>query len=53
MVTSLWKLAKRLELRLLGACEVVLELAISGVKEELAIKRGRNFMEGLREEREI
>ena len=30
-VTSLWKIVKRLRLLLRGACEVVVELAISGV----------------------
>ena len=39
-VTSSWKIVKRLELLLRGACEVVLELAISGVEEKLAIRKG-------------
>ena len=39
-VTSSWKIVKRLGLLLRGACEVVLELAISGVEEKLAIRKG-------------
>jgi hypothetical protein len=39
-VTSSWKIVKRPELLLRGACEVVLELAISGVEEKLAIRKG-------------
>ena len=39
-VTSSWKFVKRPELLLRGACEVVVELAISGVEEKLAIRKG-------------
>ena len=39
-VTSLWKIVKRPGLLLRGTCEVVLELAISGVEEKLAIRKG-------------
>ena len=39
-VTSLWKIMKRPGLLLRGACEVVLGLAISGVEEKLAIRKG-------------
>ena len=39
-VTSSWKIVKRPELLLRGACEVVVELAISGVEEKLAIRKG-------------
>jgi hypothetical protein len=38
-VSSLWKFVKRPELLLRGACEVVLEHAISGVVEKLTIRR--------------
>jgi hypothetical protein len=37
-VSSSWKFVKRPGLLLCGACEVVLELAISGVEEKLAIR---------------
>jgi hypothetical protein len=37
---------KRLGLLLRGACEVVLELAISGVEEKLAIRRSPIFVRG-------
>jgi hypothetical protein len=39
-VTSSWKIVKRPELPLRGSCEVVVELAISGVEEKLTIRRG-------------
>jgi hypothetical protein len=39
-VTSSWKIVKRPGLLLRGACEVVVELAISGVEEKLAIRKG-------------
>ena len=35
-----WKIVKGPGLLLRGACEVVLELAISGVEEKLAIRKG-------------
>ena len=38
-VTSSWKIVKRPGLLLRGACEVVLELAISGVEEKLTIRK--------------
>jgi hypothetical protein len=44
MVSSSWKFVKRPMLLLRGACEVVLELAISGVEEKLNIIRSPNFM---------
>ena len=40
MVTSSWKIVKGPGLLLRGACEVVLELAISGVEERLDIRKG-------------
>jgi hypothetical protein len=46
MVSSLWKCVKRPGLLLCGACEVVLELAISGVEEKLAIRRSLIFVRG-------
>jgi hypothetical protein len=39
-VTSSWKIVKSPELPLRGSCEVVVELAISGVEEKLTIRRG-------------
>jgi hypothetical protein len=39
-VTSLWKIVKRPRLSLRESCEVVVELAISGVEEKLTIRRG-------------
>ena len=39
-VTSSWKIVKRPGLLLRGACEVVVDLAISGVEEKLAIRKG-------------
>jgi hypothetical protein len=39
-VTSLEKIVKRLGLLLRIACEVVVELDISGVEEKLAMRRG-------------
>jgi hypothetical protein len=39
-VTSSWKIVKRLGLPLCRSCEVVVELAISGVEEKLTIRRG-------------
>ena len=45
-VISSWKIVKRPGLLLRGACEVVVELAISGVEEKLAIrKRPLSFVE--------
>ena len=38
-VTSSWKIVKGPGLLLRGACEVDLELAISGVEEKLAIRK--------------
>jgi hypothetical protein len=52
-VTSSWKLLKRHEILLCGSCEGVLELIISGVEENLTIRRGPIFMEGLEEEGEL
>jgi hypothetical protein len=40
------KFVKRCELLLHGACEVVLELAISGVEENLAKRRSPIIMRG-------
>jgi hypothetical protein len=45
-VFSSWKFVKRPRILLHGACEVILELAISGVEEKLAIRRSPIFMKG-------
>ena len=39
-VISSWKIVKGPGLLLRGACEVVVELAISGVEEKLTIRKG-------------
>jgi hypothetical protein len=39
-VTSSWKIMKRPRHPLRGSCEVVVELAISGVEEKLTIRMG-------------
>jgi hypothetical protein len=39
-VTSSWKILKRFGFSLSGICEVVVELAISGVEEKLATMKG-------------
>jgi hypothetical protein len=39
-MTSSWKIVKRPGLPLPRSCEVVVELAISGVEEKLTIRRG-------------
>jgi hypothetical protein len=46
MVSSSWKFVKRHGLLLCGACDVVLELAISGVEEKLAIRKSPIFVRG-------
>jgi hypothetical protein len=46
VVSSSWKFVKRPGLLLCGDCEVVLELAISGVEEKLAIRRSPIFVRG-------
>jgi hypothetical protein len=46
VVFSLWKFVKRPRLLLRGACEVVLELAISRVEEKLAIRRSPVLVRG-------
>ena len=46
-VTSSWKIVKGPGLLLRGSCEVVLELAISGVEEKLAIRKGPISFVGL------
>ena len=46
-MTSSWKFVKRPGLLLRGACEVVLELAFSGVEEKLAIRKGPISFVGL------
>ena len=46
-VTSSWKIVKGPGLLLRGACDVVLELAISGVEEKLAIRKGPLSFVGL------
>jgi hypothetical protein len=51
-VTSSWKIVKGPRLLLRGACEVVVELAISEAEEKLTIRKGPNFVEGLGEEGE-
>jgi hypothetical protein len=38
-MTCSWKIMKRAELLLCGACEVVVEHAISGVEEKVAIRK--------------
>jgi hypothetical protein len=43
-VTSSWKIVKRPGLSLRGVCQVVVELAISGVEEKLTIRRGPSFV---------
>jgi hypothetical protein len=45
-VSSSWKFVKRHRLLLHGACEVVLELAITGVEEKLAIRRSPILVRG-------
>jgi hypothetical protein len=44
--SSSWKFVKRPGLLLCGACEVVLELSISGIEEKLAIRRNLIFVWG-------
>jgi hypothetical protein len=45
-VTFSWKIVMRPELLLRGACEVVVELPISGVEKKLAIRKlPLSFME--------
>jgi hypothetical protein len=39
-VTSSWNIVKRPGVPLRGSCEVVVELAISGMEEKLTIRRG-------------
>ena len=46
-VISSRKIVKRSGLLLRGACEVVLELAISGVEEKLTIRKGPSSFVGL------
>ena len=46
-VTSSWKIVKGPGLLLRGACEVVVELAISGVEEKLTIRKGTFSFVGL------
>jgi hypothetical protein len=46
-VSSSWKIVKRLRLLLRGVCEVVVELAISGVEEKLTIRKGSLSFVGL------
>jgi hypothetical protein len=45
-MSSSWKFVKRPVFLLCGACEVVLELAISGVEEKLAIRSSPIFVRG-------
>jgi hypothetical protein len=51
-VTSSWKVVKGHGLLLLGACEMVVELAISGVEEKLAIRKGI-FLRGIGSEKKV
>ena len=51
-VTSSWKVVKGPRLLLRGACEVVVELAISGVEEKLAIRKGL-FLRGIGSENRV
>jgi hypothetical protein len=46
VVLSSWKFVKRPGLLLRGACEVVLELAISGMEEKLGIRWSPIFVRG-------
>jgi hypothetical protein len=46
-VTSSWKTVKRSRFLLRGFCEVVLEIAICGVEENLAIRKGPLSFVGL------
>jgi hypothetical protein len=45
-MSSSWKFVKRHGLLLREACQVALELAISGVEEKLAIRRSHIFVRG-------
>ena len=51
-VTSSWKIVKGPGLLLRGACEVVVELAISGVEKKLAIRKGL-FLRGIGSENRV
>ena len=51
-VISSWKIVKGPGLLLRGACEVVVELAISGVEEKLAIRKGL-FLRGIGSENRV
>ena len=51
-VISSRKIVKRPGLLLRGACEVVLELAISGVEKNLAIRKGL-FLRGIGSEKKV
>ena len=51
-VTSSWKIVKRPGLLLRGACEVVVELAISGVEKKLTIRKGL-FLRGIGSENRV
>ena len=48
-VISSWKIVKRPGLLLRGGCEVVVELAISGVEEKLAVVKEPLLRGGLKE----
>ena len=49
---SSWKIVKGPGLLLRGACEVVVELAISGVEKKLAIRKGL-FLRGIGSEKKV
>ena len=51
-VISSWKIVKGPGLLLRGACEVVVELAISGVEKKLAIRKGL-FLRGIGSENRV
>ena len=51
-VTSSWKIVKGSGLPLREACEVVVELAISGVEKKLAIRKGL-FLRGIGSENRV
>jgi hypothetical protein len=52
-MTSSFKIMKRHELLLHEACQMVVEFSISGVEDNLSIRRDPNFVEGFGEEGEI
>jgi hypothetical protein len=51
-MTSSWKIVKGPRFLLCDACEVIVELAISGVEEKLAIRKGL-FLRGIGSEKKV